>query len=224
MKLCVLRRKIRRRCPPNEIIDLVKSYVVLAYGETEEFVEILSLAHIDHIVRNLDWLEVTVKSNAKIKKAERVILEELVGDFFADDVKKYNLFLKILSNDSKVKADEAIRLIAATISRFKSMRKDVFYNNGLNSEDLEKLFDRVGFDTINRFIDLRNDLNILTFKRCRFAHTGIRNSNSEIQANMPDTIAVSYDPLAKEETKKISQIARHLTDFVDKLVLLPSTV
>jgi hypothetical protein len=218
----IFEKKNPTSIPPDEITDFVKSYIVLVYGETEEFVETLSLAHFDHIIKHLELLQNKFLSGNKINKANKKIFSQVLGPLVNNDSKKSQMLMSILSNETKSNYEACKKLLASLISNLKSMRKDVFYNNGLNAKDLEKLFDRSGFDTINRFIDLRNDLNILTFKRCRFAHTGIRNAASEIQSNMPDAIAVTYLPTAREETKKINQIARQLTDLVTELISLPT--
>lgn len=206
---------------PDYIIDLVRAYVVLVYAETEELVEILSLSHLNYLTRHLEWLKIQFSSGRKFDKPTRIILVDIFPPLFHADEKKKRLSIEIIDNKLSQNKETYAKLIDSMINSLKNTKRNIFNNNGLNSTDIDKLFDKNGFETATEFFELRNDLNILTFKRCRFAHTGKVNPDSEIQKNMPCTISIGYIPRATEEIKNTQKIFNYLEKLVHKLKELP---
>jgi len=193
---------------PDRELDKTKAFVVLAYAETEEFVEACSLhliGKIEGFVEELKSEIVKGKPVSNFKAAD--VIKKCTPLLVGGDKKKKEEIVAICSlkpvKDAKV-ANQAFALI---ISRLTDKRNEVRQNNGLNQRDLTKLFDRLGFETEDRFIDLRNDLDILTTKRSEFAHTGAGYLISAIK-DLPDPVSVQ---------KLVKQVAVHIEDFVNKL-------
>ena len=98
------------------------------------------------------------------------------------DNKDVKQILVRLTNAKPITAKEFGTLARLARSKIKAKRKEISQNNSLNSTELSKLFDRKEFDTEDRFVDLRNDLDRLTQLRGIYAHTGIGHVVAGIRA------------------------------------------
>ncbi|WGS50152.1 hypothetical protein LFL96_01185 [Paraburkholderia sp. D15] len=197
---------------PEKELDKTKAFVILAYAETEDFIEGCSL----YLIATIEELSVRIKG--ELKKGKPVSNKQFAGTLKgcfgklvpSQDRRRKDL-LDVCAMKPVVDINAANQAFAFARACLAAKRNEVGKNNGLNKADLSKLFDKLGFDTEENFVNLRNDLDLLTTKRSGFAHTGAGYLVSAAQL-LPDPIA---------ERNFVQQLSRGIEEFVTAFSVLP---
>ncbi len=196
---------------PERELDKTKAFVILSYAETEEFIESCSLCLINSIEGFSTRLKPELRKGKPVVSSEFAgALKRCFGALLTNDSRKKDL-LDVCSMKPVADVKVVARAFAYASSCLNAKRNEVSKNNGLNKADMSKLFDKLGFDTEANFIDLRNNLDILTTKRSRFAHTGLGYSVSAV-TEQPDPI---------NERNFVRRLSADISKFVAALDALP---
>ncbi len=189
--------------------DKLKAYVVLCYAELEGFFEYLSHKLTGAVEECIPHFEMAAQQGKNVTRN--------VGRFgtavFPKILRKSSTDVLLLVNGSRKKIiaerasiDEALTRIPGVIRHHRSV---ISANNGLNSADCEKLFDHIGFPTQAQHWQLINNLNTLTAKRGKLAHSG--------DAVMSPGVSAYWIPDPKSEFDLINSIDKAIPLFVDDL-------
>ncbi len=203
----------------QEGLDQTRAYVVSVYAETETFIEAISLALQLRVLDFVSLVETEVNDKKKIAKStaqdgRKYLLPLVDGD--KNKRKEFELILscKILPKDLNVEG-----VFKYLRSQLKSRIKNLDANNSLNKSDMAKMFDKSGYDTENDFFELRNDLNILTTRRCQFAHQGIVSAVNDYIRKEIQPATVIYEPDPKSEKELASKVIINIRKLIDGLPL-----
>ena len=194
-------------------LDNTKAYTILAYAESEHFVEYLANGVLEIIGSYLDALEAEIPNlETSGHKLNAGVLDRASGFLEKLDVKKgeQKNVEQLLQGKKLAKSFPLKHTLDVLRGRLRSRTSDIKANNGLNIADMSKLFDRAGFETEKKYSALRGRLELLTKQRSRFAHTG--------EIFFAEGVRELPDPGTQQELVKLISI--DLADFTSEILKL----